>query len=99
MGQVISLVNQKGGVSKSTTSVHLSYWLITKKQQKTLLIDVDSQGSSSKWVQGMEEVEIPFNSLSARQNVICKDYVFALVRRSHLSEELLYKSIKMRRFD
>jgi chromosome partitioning protein len=59
MGQVISLVNQKGGVSKSTTSVHLAYWLITKKKQKILLIDADSQRSSSLWVEGMEETKIP----------------------------------------
>jgi chromosome partitioning protein len=60
MGQVISLVNQKGGVSKSTTSVHLCYWLIFKQKRKTLLIDVDTQGSSSKWVEGMEGVKIPY---------------------------------------
>ncbi len=58
MGQVISLVNQKGGVSKSTTSVHLAYWL-NRKRKKVLLIDADSQKSSSVWVAGMEEVEIP----------------------------------------
>ncbi|HEY9768533.1 MAG TPA: AAA family ATPase [Coleofasciculaceae cyanobacterium] len=59
MGQVVSLVNQKGGVSKSTTSVHLAYWLIKKKKRKTLLIDADSQRSSSLWVEGMEDIEIP----------------------------------------
>ncbi|MEO0015043.1 MAG: hypothetical protein RLZZ535_3432, partial [Cyanobacteriota bacterium] len=59
MGQVISLVNQKGGVSKSTTSVHLAYWLISKQKRKTLLIDADSQRSSSLWVEGMEGVKIP----------------------------------------
>ena len=59
MGKVVSLVNQKGGVSKSTTSVHLCYWLIEKKKKKTLLIDADTQRSSSVWVGKMEEVEIP----------------------------------------
>jgi chromosome partitioning protein len=58
LGQVISLVNQKGGVSKSTTSVHLAYWLIAKKKRKILLIDADTQRSSSFWVEGMEEVKI-----------------------------------------
>ena len=60
MGRVISKVNHKGGVSKSTTSVHLAYWLVKKKKKKTLLIDADTQGSSSGWVRKMEDVEIPY---------------------------------------
>ena len=70
MGQVISLVNQKGGVSKSTTSVHLSYWLITKKKRKTLLIDADSQRSSSLWVKGMEGVEIPCQVIGSPDDLL-----------------------------
>ncbi len=51
--QVISLVNQKGGVSKSTTSVHLAYWL-NRKRKKVLLVDADSQRSSSQWFEGTD---------------------------------------------
>ena len=70
MGQVVSLVNQKGGVSKSTTSVHLAYWLIKKKKIKTLLIDADSQRSSSLWVEGMESVEIPFKVIGSPDELL-----------------------------
>ncbi len=70
MGQVISLVNQKGGVSKSTTSVHLAYWLISKKKQKVLLIDADTQKSSSLWVEGMEEIEIPFKVIQTPDDLL-----------------------------
>ena len=52
---IISLVNQKGGVSKSTTSIHLAYWLTIKKKKRVLLVDADSQQSSSQWVAGMEK--------------------------------------------
>lgn len=70
MGQVISLVNQKGGVSKSTTSVHLAYWLIKKQKQKTLLIDADAQKSSSLWIEGMEEIEIPFKVIGSPDELL-----------------------------
>ena len=56
---IISLVNQKGGVSKSTTSVHLAYWLAVKQKKAVLLVDADSQRSSSQWVEGMDTVQIP----------------------------------------
>ncbi|MGL6344988.1 MAG: AAA family ATPase [Waterburya sp.] len=85
MGQVISLVNQKGGVSKSTTSVHLAYWLISNQKQKTLLIDADSQRSSSLWVEGMEEVKIPVEVIGLPDDLLeqipelAADYDYVIV--------------------
>lgn len=51
---IIALINQKGGCGKSTTAVHFSYWLATKKKTKVLLVDADAQQSSSGWLEGME---------------------------------------------
>ena len=47
MGQVISLVNQKGGVGKTTSSVNLSSAL-SLRNYKTLVIDMDPQGNASR---------------------------------------------------
>jgi chromosome partitioning protein len=57
MAKVISFINMKGGVGKTTLAVNVAYTLSKKEGKKVLMIDMDPQMNATQYSLSDEQVE------------------------------------------
>lgn len=77
MGKIIAVVNQKGGVGKTTTSVNLGAFLAHLGKQ-VLLVDLDPQANASSGL-GIEHSKLEFGIYEA---LIGEKNIFEVIKRT-----------------
>ena len=89
---IVSFLNQKGGVGKTTLSVNVAAFL-ARRGDRVLLIDADKQGSATTWASVREDA--PFQVVSmARANMardalkLAKDYTHTVIDGPPHAEEI-----------
>jgi chromosome partitioning protein len=67
--QVIAVVDEKGGVGKTTTAMSLA--AICAEASRTLVVDVDPQGSASWWAENAGE-RLPFDFTAEKDPAVLR---------------------------
>ena len=80
MGKIVSFINRKGGVGKTTITVNLGGYLAVSLNKKVLIVDLDPQASASSWLMTQElylerVVNFPGNPINSSYQIF-RDALF-----------------------
>lgn len=67
--KTISIINLKGGVGKTISSINIAHILAVKHNKKVLLIDNDKQGNTSKFFNLHDEYQLGIQDILTTRNL------------------------------
>ncbi len=73
--KVISIINLKGGVAKTMSSINIAHILSTIHNKKVLLIDNDKQGNTTKLFNLHDEEELSIADIMRERSVDIEDVI------------------------
>jgi chromosome partitioning protein len=84
--KIINVFTQKGGSGKTTTAVNLAYEL--GKEGRTLLVDIDTQGSATTWVSNCPD-DTPFPAVVTQLDKMGKKLIGELKKQIDLYDYIV----------
>ncbi|MBN1055702.1 ParA family protein [Clostridium botulinum] len=73
--RVVSIINLKGGVAKTISSINIAHILATVHNKKVLLIDNDKQGNTTKFFNMHDEEELSIANIMTDKNIYIEDAI------------------------
>jgi chromosome partitioning protein len=73
--QVISVINLKGGVAKTMSSINIAHILSTIHNKKVLLVDNDKQGNSTKFFNLHDEKGLSIADIMTERNINIEEVI------------------------
>ncbi len=94
--KIVVVVNQKGGVGKSTVAFHLAHAALKNSKNRVLCLDLDSQGNLSQYLTGdLDVVKITDGGVG----LLFEGKPLAPSKTTHSQIDLLHGHERLDRYD